>query len=72
MEIRESARHIFVHKGEPPGMEGKPQVLADCDIRSLAMGSLSDWARGRNVAFAYFNFRRQREAFMGEYTGCRT
>ena len=53
-------------------MEVKQQVLANRDIRSLAMESLRDWARGRNVALAYFNFRRRRGAFMSEYVGCRT
>ena len=72
MEIQESARHIFGHKDEPPGMEGKQEVLVNRDICSLAMDSLSDWARGRNVALAYFNFRRRRGAFMGEYAGLRT
>ena len=73
MEIQESARHIFGHKDEPPGMEGKRDVLANRDIYSLAMDSLSDWVGGRNVALAYFNFRhRRRGAFMGEYAGLRT
>jgi len=50
-------------------MEGKQQVLANREISSLAIDSICDWARGRNVALAYFTFRRQREVFMGEYTG---
>ena len=41
---------------EPPGMEGKHQVLANRDISSLVIYRLCDRARGRNVALAYFAF----------------
>ena len=62
MEILGLARLLLGIMDEPRCMEGG-QVLINCDISSVVIDSLCDWARGQEVAVAcfYFDFAAQKE-----------
>ena len=59
--IRGSAKLILGNNHGPYGIEGR--VLTSCDVSSLVIDSLCEWAGGQNVAVAcfYFDFATQQE-----------
>jgi len=61
--IREWARLLLGSKDEPLWMGDEGQVLTSCDVSSLVIDKLCDWARGRRAAVScfYFDFAAQKE-----------